>query len=112
MHWTTLPDINRSRVRQRGAESVNPWMISTLHTPLANLIHAPAIAVPMGFDDQGLPVSVQIVTRPGDEATVLRCAAVLEQARPGHDRRPAAVATAAVGVAGSDGPNGRAAPWD
>ena len=91
---TTAPS-NRLRVPQRGAESVNPWLISTLHTPLANLIHAPAIAVPMGFDEEGLPVSVQIVARPGDEATVLRCAAVLEKARPGSDRRPAAVATVA-----------------
>lgn len=84
----TAAPVSRLRVAQPGGESVNPWLISTLHTPLANLIQAPAIAVPTGFDGEGLPVSMQIVARPGDEATVLRCAAVLERALPWRDTRP------------------------
>ncbi len=84
---TTAPQ-SGMRVAPSAGESVNPWLISTLHTPLANLIHAPAIAVPTGLDDDGLPTSVQIVASPGDEATVLRCAAVLEQAVPWRYRYP------------------------
>ena len=87
---TTAP-VSRLRVAQPGGESVNPWLISTLHTPLANLIQAPAIAVPAGFDGERLPVSMQVVARPGDEATVLRCAAVIERALPWRDTRPAIV---------------------
>ena len=42
----------------------------------------PAVAVPAGFDADGLPVGVQLVGRPADEATLLRVAAQLEEARP------------------------------
>ena len=61
-------------------KSVTPWTISILYTPLANLIQAPAIAMPAGLDGDGMPVSVQLIAREGNDATVLRCAAVLEEA--------------------------------
>lgn len=59
-------------------KSVTPWTISILYTPLANLIQAPAIAMPAGLDHDGMPVSVQLIAREGNDATALRCAAVLE----------------------------------
>ena len=60
--------------------SVTPWTVSILYTPLANLIQAPAIAIPAGLDGDGLPISVQLVAREGNDAAVIRCAAVLEAA--------------------------------
>ncbi len=39
-----------------------------------NLIGLPVCALPVGFDGYGMPVSMQIVGRPFDEATVLRLA--------------------------------------
>jgi amidase len=48
----------------------------------------PAAAVPAGWTDDGLPRSVQLVARPGDEATLLSLAAHLEAERPWADRRP------------------------
>ena len=61
-------------------KSVTPWTISILYTPLANLIQAPAVAMPAGLDQDGLPVSVQLIAREGNDAAVIRCAAVLEAA--------------------------------
>jgi len=48
----------------------------------------PAAAVPAGFTEDGLPLSVQLVGRPNDEATLLSLAAQLEAERPWADRRP------------------------
>jgi len=35
-----------------------------------------------------LPIGVQLIGRPADEATLFRVSAQLEQARPWRDRRP------------------------
>ena len=59
-----------------------------LVTPL-NLAGLPAISVPCGLDRAGLPVGLQIVGRPFDEATVLRAARAFERATDWHARRPA-----------------------
>jgi amidase len=48
----------------------------------------PACVVPAGLDKDGLPVGVQLVGRPGDEATLLSLSAQLEAERPWADRRP------------------------
>ena len=48
----------------------------------------PACVVPAGLDRDGLPVGVQLVGRPDDEATLLSLSAQLEAARPWADRRP------------------------
>jgi amidase len=53
-----------------------------------NLTGQPAAAVPWGFDRDGIPLSVQLVGRPCDEATLLSLSAQIESARPWADRRP------------------------
>jgi len=53
-----------------------------------NHVGNPAAAVPAGFDAQGLPLSVQLVARHGDEATLFSLAHELEVARPWADARP------------------------
>ena len=55
---------------------------------LWNATGQPAASVPAGFSAAGLPLAVQIVGRPNDEATLLSLAAQLETARPWADRRP------------------------
>jgi amidase len=56
--------------------------------PPWNYLGNPAASVPAGFTDDGLPLSVQLVGRPNDEATLLSLAAQLEAEQPWADRRP------------------------
>jgi len=53
-----------------------------------NLTGQPAAAVPWGLDRNGVPVSVQLVGRPCDEATLVSLSAQIESARPWAHRRP------------------------
>ena len=53
-----------------------------------NHLGNPAMAVPAGFATNGMPLSVQIIGRPGDEATLLSLAAQLESERPWANKRP------------------------
>jgi len=57
-------------------------------TPLCNAAGLPAMSVPLHWNDGGLPIGVHFVARYGDEATLLRLAAQLEQAAPWRHRAP------------------------
>ncbi|MFZ3266530.1 MAG: amidase [Terriglobales bacterium] len=46
-----------------------------------NLLGFPAVVVPMGFSEEGLPIGVQLAGRPWEEELVLSVAAALETAR-------------------------------
>jgi amidase len=53
-----------------------------------NHLGNPAMAVPFGFGADGMPLSIQVIGRPGDEATLLSLAAQIEAERPWADARP------------------------
>jgi Asp-tRNA(Asn)/Glu-tRNA(Gln) amidotransferase A subunit family amidase len=54
----------------------------------ANLTGQPAISLPMGFGDDGLPVGLQIIARRFDEVTLLAVAAAWERLAPWADHMP------------------------
>jgi len=53
-----------------------------------NVSGHPVASVPCGFSADGLPIGLQIVGRPFDEATVLRVADAYQRATDWHTRRP------------------------
>jgi len=60
----------------------------TRFTSPVNLTGLPAISVPCGSEVDGLPVGLQMVGRPFDEATLLRAAHAYEEASRVDSRRP------------------------
>lgn len=54
--------------------------LSDIFTTPANLAGLPAVAVPAGRDEAGLPLSLQLLAQPFDEATLLRAARAFERA--------------------------------
>jgi amidase len=59
------------------------------YTALFNVTGQPAISVPVGFADDGLPTAVQLVGHPLGEETLLQVAAQMETVRPWAAHRPA-----------------------
>ena len=57
-------------------------------TLIANASGQPGISLPLHWNDDNLPIGVQLLGRYGDEATLIRMAAQLEEARPWSERRP------------------------
>jgi amidase len=62
---------------------------SVSFTAFGNVTGLPAVSLPLHRTEADLPVGVQLVGGPWDEATVIRLSAQLEQALPWADRRPA-----------------------
>lgn len=57
-----------------------------VYTAGFNVSGQPAISIPMGLDDQGLPIGVQLAARPGAEALLLQAAYHIEQVVDGFCR--------------------------
>jgi aspartyl-tRNA(Asn)/glutamyl-tRNA(Gln) amidotransferase subunit A len=58
----------------------NPQALSPANTMFANYFGLPAVSVPCGVDARRLPIGLQVVGRPREEATVLRVAREYQKA--------------------------------
>ena len=61
------------------------WMMSCAYITVTGL---PAVSVPCGFTDGGLPVGLQIVGRPRADFEVLQLAFAFQEATGFYRRRP------------------------
>ncbi len=61
------------------------------YTPMFNITGQPAMSIPLFWNEDGLPIGVQLVGRFADEAMLFRLAGQLERARPWFDRLPATI---------------------
>jgi Asp-tRNA(Asn)/Glu-tRNA(Gln) amidotransferase A subunit family amidase len=93
-----LPAFRRDH---RGPFQVEGWTVeyqrAFSYSQAFNLLGFPAAAVPFGRSPEGLPIGVQVVGRPFKDGTVLRIAALLEEAA-GPWRAPRPPAGAAPGA--------------
>jgi aspartyl-tRNA(Asn)/glutamyl-tRNA(Gln) amidotransferase subunit A len=60
----------------------------TRFTRPVNYLGLPSLAIPAGFTATGLPVGMQLIGRPFDEATLLRAGAAFQRATDFHARCP------------------------
>jgi aspartyl-tRNA(Asn)/glutamyl-tRNA(Gln) amidotransferase subunit A len=63
--------------------------LSDIFTISANLAGLPAIALPCGFTQAGLPIGLQLIGRQFEEETLLRGAHAYEQATMWRSKKPA-----------------------
>jgi amidase len=68
-----------------------------------NVSGQPAISLPLGWSGDGLPIGLQLVGRPLEEAILLRLAGELERARPWAERIAQAARSLDVSRFAADG---------
>ncbi len=83
-----LGEMNQNKAGMSAMEWTRQVFTYCPFTPLFNSTGQPAISLPLYATPAGLPVGVQIAGRFGDEATLIRLASQLEQARPWAKRKP------------------------
>jgi aspartyl-tRNA(Asn)/glutamyl-tRNA(Gln) amidotransferase subunit A len=62
--------------------------LSDVYTISVNLAGLPALSLPCGFDAQGLPIGMQLIGSPFNEATILNLAYAYEQSTEWHKQKP------------------------
>ncbi len=73
-----------------GEKTADPltMYLSDIFTIAVNLAGLPGLSVPCGFDESGMPISLQLIGKPFGEDTLLQAAYAYEQATPWHTRKP------------------------
>ena len=82
------PRIEDTKSPPRSKEQAVEQMRNFSYTAPANYAGLPAIAMPAGFSESGLPIGLQIMAKRFDEESVFRAAHAFESATPWHTMRP------------------------
>jgi aspartyl-tRNA(Asn)/glutamyl-tRNA(Gln) amidotransferase subunit A len=77
-----IPALEAGRVTPAGGRFGEEWINWSPYTYPFNLTQQPAASVPCGFSSDGLPIALQIVGPPREDALVLRAARAYESACP------------------------------
>ena len=77
-----------TEINGQAMEPYSDWMMSGYFLTVTGL---PALSLPLGFTDEGLPVGLQIVGRHQDDFGVLQLAYAIQQANGSWQRRPGVV---------------------
>lgn len=80
------PGIGQTVISVGGHALPAAGMLTRFTSPF-NMTGLPSLSLPCGFDEQGLPVSIQVVGRPGEDAHVLSVGRWLEKLVPADGRR-------------------------
>jgi len=75
------------KIGEKVQDPLTMYMSDMLTVP-ANLAGLPALSVPSGYTEDGLPLGLQIIGKHFDEQTVYRAAYAYEQATNHHKKRP------------------------
>jgi len=84
---TSAPLIGQKTISVNG-ETIDVRLASTRFVRSINVLGLPALSIPCGYDGQGLPLGLQIVSRPFGEPLILRVAAALEDHTDFHRQTP------------------------
>ena len=69
-------------------DTYHRWMEVVI---LATMAQLPALNVPVGFGDAGVPMGMQIIGRPQDELSCLQIGQAYDRATRWPERRPPAI---------------------
>jgi aspartyl-tRNA(Asn)/glutamyl-tRNA(Gln) amidotransferase subunit A len=79
---TTAPRIGQTML-EFGCETEDVRLATTRFVRGINVLGVPAMSIPCGLDPAGLPMGLQIIGRPFEEALILKVGAALEDAMGG-----------------------------
>ena len=86
---TPAPLIATTKARiESGVAAARRFFTRRSYTTPASLAAVPAISLPCGFTQSGLPIGLQLIARRFEEPTLLRAAYAYEQTTTWHARRP------------------------
>jgi amidase len=83
---TALPGSALLSQRAKVVEAFEPVLEAAPYTMVANVTGQPSMSLPLHWTDDGLPMGMLFTAKIGDEATLFRLAAQIEQAMPWRER--------------------------
>jgi len=84
----TATDVGAMKVVIESGQEEDMLSAIMQFTGVPSLTGLPSLSVPCGFDEQGLPIGMQIIGKPFDERTLFRVGAQFEAASQLHKRSP------------------------